>query len=68
MTWPGGEAWVQHRINMFNYRKLIYKIIVNRGGYRITYYIYIYGEYIYSVVSYKISYSVATSIYVDFIY
>ena len=52
-------------VNIYTYyHKLVYKIIVNRGGYKITYfvvcvYIYIY----YSVVSYKITYFVATLSY-----
>jgi hypothetical protein len=48
-------------------RKLIYKIIVNRGGYKITYFIAsyrVYSPYIYySTVRYKITYSVATLSY-----
>ena len=80
-------------VNMYwHYSKLVYKIIVNGSGYRITYfvagywiaslslslyiyiYIYIYIHiYIYigrgySAAGYKISYSVATSIYHNFIY
>ena len=59
-------------VNMYwYYRKLVYKIIVNGGGYRITYFIAGYLIYIgrvYSVASYKINYSVATSIYDNFIY
>jgi hypothetical protein len=57
-------------------RKLVYKIIVNRGGYKITYFvasyrvyspplslsIYIYSNY-YPIVGYKITYSVATLSY-----
>ena len=51
------------------YRKLLYKIIVNRGGYRITYFVagyLIYSPYIYNyyfVAGYKITYSVATLSY-----
>ena len=69
-------------VNMYwHYRKFVYKIIINGGGYRITYFVagytherdslYIFVAiyiYIYSVASYKISYSVATSIYDNFIY
>ena len=65
-------------VNMYwHYRKLVYKIIVNGGGYGITYfvagnwiyiYIYTHTQRVYSVARYKISYSVATSIYDNFIY
>ena len=61
----------------WHYGKLVYKIIVNGGGYRITYFVagyWIASPYIsysvagYSVADYRISYSVATSIYHNFIY
>jgi len=49
-------------VNMYTYyRKLVYKIIVNGGGYRIPYFIASYRVYIgrvYSVGSYKISYKI----------
>jgi hypothetical protein len=56
----------------WHYHKLVYKIIVNGGGYRITYSVASYrvyspNTYIY-IASYKISYFVATSIYDNFIY
>ena len=61
-------------INMYwHYRKLVYKIIVNGGGYRITYfvagywiyspYIYIYTHTYYSVAGRRITYFVATLSY-----
>ena len=50
-------------INMYwHYRKLVYKIIVNGGGYRITYFVAGYWNN-YPVASYKITYSVATLSY-----
>ena len=53
-------------VNMYwYYRKLVYKIIVNGGGYIITYFIagyWIYSHY-YPVAGYKIIYSVATLSY-----
>ena len=48
------------------YRKLVYKIIGNRSGYKITYFVAIYWIYTqnyYSVASYKITYFVATLSY-----
>jgi hypothetical protein len=42
-------------------RKLVYKIVVNRGGYKITYFVYIYNFY--STAGYRITYSVATLSY-----
>ena len=57
-------------INMYwHYRKLVYKIIVNEGDDRITYFVagyWIYSPYIYNyyfVAGYKITYSVATLSY-----
>ena len=52
-------------INMYwYYRKLVYKIIVNGGGYGITYFVasyWIYSPYnYYHVAGYKIIYFVAT--------
>jgi hypothetical protein len=50
-------------------RKLVYEIIVNRGGYKISYFVAsyrVYSPYIYNyypTASYKIIYSVATLSY-----
>ena len=53
-------------VNMYwHYHKLVYKIIVNEGGYGITYFVvgyWIYSPYIY-IAAYKITYSVATLSY-----
>ena len=47
-----------------NYRKLVYKIIVKRGGYRITYFVAGYWIYTgYSAAGHRITYSIATLIY-----
>ena len=51
-------------VNMYwHYRKLVYKIIVNGGGYRITYFVagyWIASPYRdYSIANYRIAYSVA---------
>ena len=55
-------------VNMYwHYRKLVYKIIVNRGGYGITYFVagyWIYSTHMYcSVADRRISYFVITLSY-----
>ena len=52
-------------VNIYwHYRKLVYKIIVNGGGYRITYFVAGYWIYTgYSAAGHRITYSIATLIY-----